>query len=130
MSSTPNKTRTAQKSSDLEAEIRAELGIPDKAHHVLILSMDAHMDWDWRATFQEYLTGINSPEPQSVTDIITSAFSCMAGTGPAPKTYYYSICEMGFFEGAVQLNPKLMRDFQANIGNRLRIVGGGVTSPA
>lgn len=119
---------TAPTPPDPEAAIRAELGIPDNAQQVLILSMDAHMDWDWRATFQEYLTGNNSPD-SPVTEIINTAFSCMKGTGPAPSTYYYSICEMGFFEGAVQLNPSLTQNFRANIGDRLRIVGGGVTSP-
>jgi len=113
---------------DLEAAIRTELGIPGSARRVLILSMDAHMDWDWNTTFQGYLTGTGSSH-SAVTTIIKSAFSKMDGTGPAPKTYYYSICEMGFFEAAVQLNPGLTQNFQAEIGNRLRIVGGGVTSP-
>jgi alpha-mannosidase len=113
--------------ADLESTIRGELGIPDNAQHVLILSMDAHMDWDWLVTFQDYLIG---PSPNSaVTDIVNSAFSCMKGTGPAPSTYYYSICEMGFFEGAVQVNPSLTQNFKTDIGDRLRIVGGGVTSP-
>jgi alpha-mannosidase len=114
--------------ADLESTIRAELGIPDNAQHVLILSMDAHMDWDWLVTFQDYLTGNSSPN-SPVTDIIKSAFSLMKGSGPAPSTYYYSICEMGFFEGAVQRDPSLTQNFQADIGDRLRIVGGGVTSP-
>jgi alpha-mannosidase len=112
---------------DLEAAIRTELGIPDDAQHVLILSMDAHMDWDWQVTFQDYLTGSTSPH-SAVTDIVNDAFSLMQASNTTPF-YYYSICEMGFFEGAVQLNPDLTQNFQTLIGNKLRIVGGGVTSP-
>ncbi|MBS1912297.1 MAG: hypothetical protein JST22_09955 [Bacteroidetes bacterium] len=117
--------------ADLETTIRQELGIPDNAQHVLILSMDAHMDWDWEVTFQDYLEGVpNTFETHSaVTEIIDNAFSLMSGSGPAPSTYYYSVCEMGFFEGAIQLNPSLLDNFATDIGDRLRIVGGGVTSP-
>ncbi len=112
----------------LEEAIRHELGIPANAQHVLILSMDAHMDWDWVATFQNYLNGQGSGH-SAVTSVINSAFSLMDGSGPAPSTYYYSICEMGFFEAAVEKNPALLDNFPTSIGDRLRIVGGGVTSP-
>lgn len=112
----------------LEEEIRYELGIPATAQHVLILSMDAHMDWDWEVTFQDYLNGQGSGH-SAVTSVINSAFSLMDGSGPAPSTYYYSICEMGFFEAAVRKNPALLDNFPTAIGDRLRIVGGGVTSP-
>lgn len=112
----------------LEEEIRYELGIPINAKHVLILSMDAHMDWDWVATFQDYLNGTDSGH-SAVTSVINSAFTLMDGSGPAPSTYYYSICEMGFFEAAVEKNPALLDNFPTAIGDRLRIVGGGVTSP-
>jgi alpha-mannosidase len=121
------KTPTiAQTPADLESTIRAELHIPKNAQHVLILSMDAHMDWDWQVTFQDYLKG---PTPDSpVTEIIGEAFSYLKKSKTAPF-YYYSICEMGYLQGAVQIDPSLTQNFQTDIGDRLRIVGGGVTSP-
>ena len=70
--------------ADLEANIRTALGIPDNAQHVLMLSMDAHMDWDWQVTFQDYLQGTTSPHA-AVTDIINNAFSLMRGSGGAPN---------------------------------------------
>jgi hypothetical protein len=29
------------------------LGVPESASSILILGIDAHMDWDWLNTFQE-----------------------------------------------------------------------------
>ena len=41
--------------TDAEQKIRTELNIPAGASQVVILSMDAHMDWDWRLNFQNFV---------------------------------------------------------------------------
>lgn len=120
--------------TDVETTIRQELKIPDEAQHVLILSMDAHMDWDWLYTFQDLVAG---PTTYSTAqEIISQAFQLMAASAAPPippsvysMTYYYSICEMGFFQGIVAVDPGLLNNFNQSIGDKLRIVGGGMTSP-
>lgn len=124
---------------NLEKTIRKELNVPDGAEHIVILSMDAHMDWDWVLNFQNLaLDGNDAWNQKSANWIIDTAFQYMQGNGiPAPvsgssawsNTYYYSICEMGFLRAAVETNPDIIKNFKTNIGDKLRIVGGGITSP-
>ncbi len=37
-----------------EACVRAELGIPEDARRVVVLSQSSHLDWDWLKTFDGY----------------------------------------------------------------------------
>ena len=125
--------------TDAEQKIRTELNIPAGASQVVILSMDAHMDWDWRLNFQNFVfEGDASQKPiqKSANDIIGTAFKLMAGEKLPGETkadrsarYYYSICEMGFLRAAVETQPDLVKHFHKKIGDKLRIVGGGITSP-
>ena len=125
--------------TNLEDAIRQELKVPGGAAQVVILSMDAHMDWDWVLNFQSLvMDGNASWNQESANWIIDTAFQYMQGIGiPAPvpgssawsNAYYYSICEMGFLRAAVQTNPDMLKDFKSKIGDKLRIVGGGITSP-
>src|SRR5688500_9022736 len=110
-----------------EAEIRASLKIPNEAKSVVFLAQHSHLDWDWLTTFRGYLNeGYDSP---TVTDIITRAFALMrAGSGSDTEIpYYYQIAEMGFLKAFIEENPSELSDFGTAIGDRLRIVGGGIT---
>ncbi len=120
--------------TDAEQKIRTELKIPDGASQVVILSMDAHMDWDWLLNFQNLVCEGNGSQ-MSANRIIRTAFDLMAGKHPGDTDsdgsapYYYSICEMGFLRAAVETQPHLLDHFHEKIGDKLRIVGGGITSP-
>ena len=114
--------------SPIEAQILQQLGVPDDANGVLLLGMDAHLDWDWLSTFQNLLVNGNGAPQGSVQTIMTSAWSLMAST--QVPAYYYSVCEMGFLRAAIATVPSLLPDFQNNqLVARLGLEGGGLTSP-
>lgn len=119
-------------SASTEASIRASLGIPTGAQHVVFLDQAAHLDWDWLQTFEQYFQGADSQTP-AVKDIFNLAVE-LVNTPPAPgqQPYRYSICEMGFFKRWVEYEQSLGKDPVTQVnsaGNRIRIVGGGITSP-
>lgn len=114
-----------------ESDIRSLLGIPNDAKRVLILSHAAHMDWDWLNPFPynvdktgasystyPYFNGTCQP-----ADSILS----LATQNLKDPDYYYSVCEMGFLRAFARNNPNLFDQMKAS--ERLRIVGGGITSP-
>src|SRR5262249_43219281 len=113
--------------------LRQELGIPPDARRGVVISQSSHLDWDWRHTFEEYFAGpLVDPVlfllPGTVDTILSDAVGLLTrfrGTG-APS--YCSVAEMGSLARFVQAHPELVEPLRA-VGNDLRIVGGGVTSP-
>jgi alpha-mannosidase len=115
--------------SPVEAQILQQLGVPDDASGVLLLGMDAHLDWDWLNTFQKLLVTGNGAPQGGVQAIMKSAWSLMASTQGVPA-YYYSVCEMGFLRAAIATVPSLLPDFQSDgLVAQLGLEGGGLTSP-
>jgi len=124
-------TTTAQPGfTNIEAAIRKELNIPAAANRVVILSHDAHMDWDWLNPFpynvnmkgpsyNNYFGGTRQPADSILSMATQNLLSSSA--------YYYSVCEMGFLRAFANNRPSLFNSMK-NTG-RLRIVGGGITSP-
>jgi alpha-mannosidase len=113
-----------------EQKIRARLGVPADANSVLLLGMDAHMDWDWLNTFQTLVFTGNGDAQGSVQDIIQQAWNLMSQNQGATAPYLYSVCEMGFLRAALTTNPALLTQFQQdNLAQQLSIEGGGITSP-
>lgn len=113
-----------------ELRIRAELGIPDDTTvPVVLLGMDAHMDWDWKGTFSELVSTENVGGPGSATSIVSTAWTYMQdNAGPTP--YRYSVCEMGFLRAVLEGNPELLEAFrEKKLDRQLTIEGGGITSP-
>lgn len=104
-----------------EACLRNELGIPDAASRVLLLSQSSHLDWDWLNTFDAYYAG-------QVERIFATAVDLQQRFRGAPRRYYYSIAEMGYLQRFVAARPDLLPALHA-AGSDLRIVGGGITSP-
>ena len=104
-----------------EARVRAELGIPPDAPRVFIFSQSSHLDWDWLRTFDEYYQ-------RSVDGIFTDALGLLSQYHAAPHHYFYSIAEMGFLQRFVTQHPDLLQPLK-DVGQDLRIVGGGITSP-
>jgi len=102
---------------DAEACTRAALGIPADARRVLVLSQSSHLDWDWLHTFEDYYT-------TAVDGVFRAAVALLA----ADPAYYYSVAEMGYLARFVAAHPELLPALRA-AGSRLRIVGGGITSP-
>ena len=117
----------------LENDLRKQLGVPDGAASVLILGMDAHMDWDWLNTFQTLVYDGNSNNGninRSVREIINQAWAVMIKNQQSTNPYLYSVCEMGFLRAALELNPDLVTQFKThNLNKQLSIEGGGITSP-
>ena len=117
-----------------ERAIRVRLGIPDGAQYVLVVDQAAHLDWDWTSTFDEYLTGVGSPSGYGVEQILTEAFGLLAKNPDTASTarYYYSLCEIGYLRSFVEATNRSdcdNRSLIGVIGDALRIVGGGITSP-
>jgi alpha-mannosidase len=104
-----------------EACLRAELGVPAEVTRVLILSQSSHLDWDWLRTFDVYYA-------QQVEKIFTDALDLQLRFHGAERHYYYSIAEMGYLQRFVAQRPDRLAALHA-VGNDLRIVGGGITSP-
>jgi alpha-mannosidase len=119
--------------SATEACVRRELGIPPEARRVAIVSQSSHLDWDWRHTFEQYFQGpLGDPFlllfPGPVDDILSDAVALMQRNHRSPSHYYYSVAEMGYLARFVAAHPQAAGELRA-VGDDLRIVGGGVTSP-
>jgi alpha-mannosidase len=114
----------------IERTIREQLGVPQDDSPVLILGMDAHMDWDWLNTFQTLVdTGNGSPQG-SVQDIINQAWKLMIANPGQKHAYRYSVCEMGFLRAVLERSPDLITLFHSHsLNQQLSIEGGGITSP-
>jgi alpha-mannosidase len=116
-----------------EACTRTELGIPPDAQRVVIVSQSSHLDWDWRHTFDEYFQGplddnLLFLRPGPVETIFSEALDLMTASHASPLHYYYSVAEMGFLQRFVEAHPDRLEALRA-VGQDLRIVGGGITSP-
>src|SRR5262245_18174646 len=113
--------------------LRKELGIPPDARRVVIVSQSSHLDWDWRHTFETYFAGpLVDPFlfllPGPVDTILSDAVGLMSQFHGSGVHYYYSVAEMGYLARFVQAHPELLEPLRA-VGQDLRIVGGGITSP-
>ncbi len=114
----------------IEVAIRKELNIPAGAKKIVILSHDAHMDWDWLNPFQYNVNesgsmyqGYFGGNTQPSDTILSMAARNLASN----SAYYYSVCEMGFLRAFANDNPSLFNSMKKS--GRLRVVGGGITSP-
>jgi len=101
--------------------VRRELGIPRRAKRVLVLSQSSHLDWDWLMPFEGYFE-------TKVDGIFQDAFGLLSRFHGADHHYYYSIAEVGYLQRFVEAHPELAPALR-DVGNDLRIVGGGITSP-
>ncbi|HLK10014.1 MAG TPA: hypothetical protein VKW76_01395 [Candidatus Binatia bacterium] len=113
--------------------MRQELGIPAAARRVAILSQSSHLDWDWRHTFEDYFDGpLVDPLlflfAGPVDTILSDAVGLMARFHASEHHYYYSVAEMGYLARFVAAHPEVLESLRA-LGQDLRIVGGGITSP-
>src|SRR5215468_215608 len=113
--------------------LRKELGIPPDARRVVIISQSSHLDWDWRHTFETYFAGpLVDPFlfllPGTVDTILSDAVGLMTQFHGSGVPYYYSVAEMGYLARFVEAHPELVQPLHA-VGQNLRIVGGGITSP-
>ncbi|MBN2494987.1 MAG: hypothetical protein JXR96_10385 [Deltaproteobacteria bacterium] len=102
-----------------EADLRARLGIPEQAERVIVFGQNAHLDPGWQHTIPDYYDLF-------VEQIFLQAAQLL---DEQPR-YYYSICEISFLDHHVREHPEeLARLVRHAASGRLRIVGGGVTSP-
>src|SRR5262245_4423922 len=113
--------------------LRSELGIPPEASRVVIISQSSHLDWDWRHTFEVYFAGpLVDPFllslPGTVDTILSDALGLLTRFHGSGVPYYYSVAEMGYLARFVEAHPELLQPLR-DVGQSLRIVGGGVTSP-
>ena len=131
-----------KRSMTTEEQIRQDLGIPDSATQVIILCSTAHLDWDWLATFDGYYSSDQhfGYTQHAVRDIFTQAAAlldasknniaqpCLDSNQSQLPPYYYSIAEIAYLKKFADDQPVAFQTLQ-NVGDRLRIVGGGITSP-
>lgn len=129
-----------------ESEILDDLGVPKGARgSVAILSTSAHMDWDWLERFPILVNdedvGYFSPTDydrkpadtilQNATNYLVKNMQPIPPNSGGPFSYYYDVCEIGFLRAFCEDAAQGAQRIQAlkSVGNRLRIVGGGTTSP-
>ena len=113
--------------------MRQELGVPPDARRVAIVSQSSHLDWDWRHTFEEYFQGpLVDPFllllPGPVDGILSDAVGLLVRFHGSKAHYYYSVAEMGYLARFVEVHPEMVEPLRA-VGQDLRIIGGGITSP-
>ena len=100
-----------------ETEVRAALSIPKEAERVLFLSQSSHIDPGWQKTMEQYYN-------EFVEGIFLEAEVWL----DAEPDAHYSIAEMSFLRRHFEDHDSAgFRDHAAD--GRLRIVGGGVSSP-
>jgi alpha-mannosidase len=100
---------------------------------VLVLEQYAHLDWDWLNCFPTNVDGSNpiddtyfgndQPWKQPANTIYQQANELLQMS----SDYFYSTCEMGFLRAFGEANRPLLEAMVTT--GRLRIVGGGITSP-
>lgn len=102
-----------------ELALRAKLGIPPEATRVIVFGQSSHLDIDWQHTFDDYYT-------QYVGD----AFEQARGILDDQPRAFYSVAEMAYLQHHVAQHPEELDALRAaSQSGRLRIVGGGMTSP-
>ncbi len=102
-----------------ERETRLRLGIPQQAATVAVFGMTSHWDINWLKTSRRYYQ-------DSVEKIITKALSLL----DADSSYRYAISEMDFLKTYWDDHPEARSRITEHLASgRLRIVGGGITSP-
>jgi alpha-mannosidase len=95
--------------------------------YTMIFDQSAHLDWDWIRTFPQYYwyaydsNGVQAILDQAIKNLQTF-------NSPNDKPYYYTICEMGFFQKYIQENPSQAAAIQQQ-GNNFQVISGGITSP-
>jgi alpha-mannosidase len=119
--------------NEKEAAIRRELNIPEDARSVLILSQSSHLDWDWLETFPILCNDASAPYfiqqgNKPAFTIFSEATDLLRQYYQAPYKYYYSVAEMGFLQAFCDSNPDALATLN-QVGDVLRVVGGGITSP-
>ncbi|HXO72375.1 MAG TPA: hypothetical protein VN838_25735, partial [Bradyrhizobium sp.] len=94
--------------------------------YTMFVDQSAHLDWDWIRTFAQnywYYT-----DDEGVNDIIASGIAKAQAGGGAGGTYYYTVCEMGFFRRFIEVNPHQIASIK-KLGDNFQVISGGVTSP-
>ena len=95
--------------------------------YTMVFDQSAHLDWDWIRTFPQYYwyaydgNGVQAILDQAITNLQTF-------NTPSNAPYYYTICEMGFFQKYIQENPNQVAAIQ-KAGNNFQVLSGGITSP-
>ncbi len=117
----------------IELKILKELGVPtDPApEKVLILSVTAHMDWDWEFTFPEYYEAYHCTSgywKYPVRQIFSNAVQYVEASLNKTPPYFYSISVVDYLKKFAEDRPDWFERLLA-LGDRFRIVGDGVTSP-
>ncbi len=102
-----------------EAALRAQLGIPANAKHVIVFDQTSHLDIDWQKTFDGYYDAF-------VGDIFLSARQILQ---QQPRAFY-SVAEMAYLEHHLKVHPEERQALVALAKRgQWRVVGGGLTSP-
>ncbi|TWB20768.1 alpha-mannosidase [Nitrospirillum amazonense] len=97
--------------------------------YTLYLDQSAHLDWDWLYTFEQnfwyYKYG------QGVKAILDQAIANVSAPTVDDVTYYYTICEMGYFKRYIDVSPDQVSALQQVLesGDTFQVLGGGITSP-
>jgi len=102
-----------------ETDLRQFLGIPAAAEKVVIFSQSVHIDLDWQMTHQQYYD-------TWLEKVFLKAFELLKGD---PR-YSYSLGEMYELKFFLNDHPELAQPAGDYVREgRLRIVGGGISSP-
>jgi len=102
-----------------EIALRQKLGIPLDAEHVIVFGQTSHLDIDWQKTFDDYYS-------TWVENILLQARKLL----DADPLATYSVCEMAYLQHHVAVHPEELAALRAYVASgRLRVVGGGMTSP-
>lgn len=103
---------------------------PQGTNPVIVLEQFSHLDWDWLNTFPTNVDGKDPIDPgyfhdtrQPANVIYSQAHDLLMLSGD----YTYATCEIGFLQAFGAAFPSLLQDMLQS--GRLRIVGGGITSP-
>ena len=101
-----------------DATPKARAGFPDAT--AIYIEESAHCDWDWVATFLDYLNLRGSFDGQKpVRQILDAALSLIQRHAGEEAPYIYAFCESGF----------LQKYFEGPPPAGFTVSGGGITSP-
>lgn len=94
--------------------------------YTMFFDQSAHLDWDWIRTFAQNFWYYDNGS--GVNDIIAAGIAKIQAGGGNGGSYYYTVCEMGFFRRFIEVNPDQIAAIQ-KLGDNFQVISGGVTSP-
>jgi alpha-mannosidase len=102
--------------------------LPDSNGEVLVCPT-SHLDWDWLATFAEYVEMAGPPPPSAWVSGASAVLDSVCQVLTAKPAFCFSLAEIGFLRAFLTAMPDRLSVLKSAGPGRFALLGGGITSP-